>query len=59
MLQFPKADVLGFQDQLKEIGATLKDGKFVAPDGTVPENQQMVIDLFHRCSLWSELVLER
>ncbi|MCJ1353680.1 MAG: hypothetical protein MMC33_003667 [Icmadophila ericetorum] len=56
---FPRADVLGLQEQLKEIGATMKDGKFIGPDGTVPENQQMVIDLFHRCTLWSELVLER
>ena len=57
--QFPRNEVLGFGDQLKEIQATMVNGNFVGSDGTVPENQQILKDLLERCLLWVNIVLER
>ena len=57
--QFPKTEVLGFEDQLKEIQATMVNGDFVGSDGTIPENQQKLKDLLERCLLWVKIVLER
>jgi len=57
--QFPTAEVEGFRDQLKEIQATMVDGKFIATDSTAPAGQDIVIGLLERCFLWSEIVLSR
>lgn len=37
----------------------MKDGKFLAEDGSVPEGQEIVVALLERCLLWSQIVLER
>ena len=39
--------------------ATMKDGKFVAENGHIPENQEVVIALLQRCLKWADLVLEK
>ena len=57
--QFPESEVRSFQDQCKEIEASMVDGKFVMSDGSVPEGQDVVIDLLNRCLVWSDLVIER
>ncbi len=57
--QFPKAEVEGFRDQLKEIQATMVEGKFLAGDSTAPKGQDIVIGLLERCKLWTGIVLER
>lgn len=48
-----------YQEQLKKIEATLKDGNFVGADGTPLKGQDFVKALLERCWKWSELVLER
>jgi hypothetical protein len=57
--QFPASEVKDLQSQVKQIEATLKDGKFVAEDGAFPEGQEIMVPLLERCLLWSEIVLER
>lgn len=57
--QFPIAEVEGFRDQLKEIKATMVDGKFLAEDSTAPAGQDIVAELLSRCFLWSDIVLTR
>lgn len=57
--QFPEAEVKGFQEDLFKMQATMRDGKFVSEDGTVPENQDAVVALLQRCLKWAEIVLER
>ena len=59
MPQFPEAEVKGFQQELFKMQATMKDGKFTSDDGTVPENQEVVVTLLTRCLRWAEIVLER
>lgn len=59
ILQFPVSEVEGFRDQLREIQATMVDGKFVAEDKSVPSGQDVVVELLERCLLWSDLVLTR
>ncbi|MCJ1329868.1 hypothetical protein MMC10_006549 [Thelotrema lepadinum] len=56
---FPEAEVKGFQQELFKMQATMKDGKFTSDDGTVPENQEVVVTLLTRCLRWAEIVLER
>lgn len=58
-MQFPQTEVEGFRDQLKEIQATMVNGKFLAEDSSTPTGQQIVIGLLERCFLWSEIVLSR
>lgn len=58
-MQFPSAEVEGFRNQLKEIKATMVDGKFLAEDSTAPAGQDIVIGLLDRCFLWSDIVLTR
>lgn len=53
------AEVEGFRDQLKEIQATMVDGKFLAEDSTAPAGQTIVSELLGRCLLWSDIVLTR
>ncbi|MDI1487258.1 MAG: hypothetical protein OHK93_006527 [Ramalina farinacea] len=57
--KFPSAEVEGFRSQLKEIKATMVDGKFLAEDSTAPAGQDIVIGLLDRCFLWSDIVLTR
>ena len=57
--QFPSAEVEGFRSQLKEIKATMVDGKFLSEDSTAPAGQGIVIGLLDRCFLWSDIVLTR
>ncbi|KZF25680.1 hypothetical protein L228DRAFT_227583 [Xylona heveae TC161] len=57
--KFPAAEVKSLQEQLWEIQGTQTDGKFVAPDGTIPEGQEVVLELFGRCLKWAGIVLER
>ena len=59
VLQFPASEVKAFQDELKKMQATMVDGKFVNTDGTIPENQDVVVKLLDRCLRWAEIVLER
>lgn len=58
-MQFPKAEVQGFQNELRGMEASMKDGKFVKENGDVLENQDSVLSLHHRCLMWAEIVLER
>ena len=58
-MQFPSAEVEGFRNQLKEMKATMVDGKFLAEDSTAPAGQDIVIGLLDRCFLWSDIVLTR
>ncbi|KAI4207220.1 MAG: hypothetical protein LQ346_000714, partial [Caloplaca aetnensis] len=57
--KFPAAEVEGFQDQLREIQATMVDGKFLAEDSTTPAGQHVATELLNRCFKWSDIVLSR
>ncbi|KAL1854161.1 aconitate hydratase [Paecilomyces lecythidis] len=57
--QFSASEVRSYQEQLKKIEATLKDGNFVGAEGTPLKGQELVKGLLERCWKWSELVLER
>ncbi|KAL2013969.1 hypothetical protein VTN00DRAFT_1494 [Thermoascus crustaceus] len=57
--KFSPSEVHGFREQLNKIKETMKDGNFVAPDGTPLQGQDIVKGLLERCWKWSELVLER
>jgi hypothetical protein len=57
--QFPEADVLNWQAELKEIESTLVDGRFPVTDDSKPEDQDIVVALLRRCLLWADLVLEK
>ena len=52
-------EVEGFRNQLKEIEASMVDGKFPGDDGSTEEGQKIVKELLDRCLKWSALVLER
>ncbi|MCJ1340111.1 hypothetical protein MMC09_005405 [Bachmanniomyces sp. S44760] len=58
-MKFPKEEVIGFQEQLKEIEGTMVEGKFLGPDGKVPSGQEIVTELLRICKIWSGMVLER
>ena len=49
----------GFRDQLKEIKASMVDGKFLAEDSSTPVGQEIVTGLLDRCFMWTGIVLER
>ncbi|KAL8879593.1 MAG: hypothetical protein Q9198_002831, partial [Flavoplaca austrocitrina] len=57
--KFPKGEIQGFQDQLREIQATMVDGKFVTENSTTPAGQNVATELLDRCLKWSEIVLSR
>ncbi|PGH00254.1 hypothetical protein AJ79_08268 [Helicocarpus griseus UAMH5409] len=57
--KFSGSEVVSFQEQLKTIKDSMKDGNFVGPDGSIPEGQGIVKALLERCNKWSEIVLER
>ncbi|KAI1913883.1 hypothetical protein LOZ53_002537 [Ophidiomyces ophidiicola] len=57
--KFSFSEVSGFKDRLIEIKGNMKDGKFVALDGSVPEGQEIVKVLLERCLIWVDIVLER
>ncbi|KAL8833696.1 MAG: hypothetical protein Q9170_004141 [Blastenia crenularia] len=57
--KFPIDEVRGFQDQLREIQATMVNGKFLAEDSSTPTGQEVATDLLNRCLKWSEIVLAR
>lgn len=57
--QFSPSEVRGFQEQLNRIRESMRDGNFVAPDGTPLRGQDIVKGLLDRCWKWSEMVLER
>ncbi|KAI4268731.1 MAG: hypothetical protein LQ337_007689 [Flavoplaca oasis] len=57
--KFPKVEIQGFQDQLREIQATMVDGKFMAENSTTPAGQNVATELLDRCLKWSEIVLSR
>ena len=60
-MKFPASEVKGFQEELLKMQATMKDGKFVDMDGSVPANseQEVVVGLLQRCLKWADLVLEK
>lgn len=41
------------------IKSKMVDGNFLAPDGSIPEGQDIVKDLLERCLRWADIVLER
>ncbi|KAI9737740.1 MAG: hypothetical protein M1834_009108 [Cirrosporium novae-zelandiae] len=57
--KFPVGEVKAFQDQLRQMEATMVDGKFIGENGTIPHGQELVGDLLKRCLYWSDMVLER
>ncbi|KAI9036851.1 uncharacterized protein KD926_001239 [Aspergillus affinis] len=57
--KFSATEVNGLRKQLKKIEATMKDGNFVGPDGSVLASQDGPKSLMERCWRWSEIVLER
>ena len=58
--QFPCNEVKEFQEQLKQIQASEKDGHFVVADNdeVLPGDEELN-ELLSRCIHWSEIVLER
>ena len=59
LIQFPREEVLAFQEQLKEIQGTMVNGQFLGSDGTAPSGQEIVVELLNRCLKWAEVVLSR
>ncbi|KAB8072026.1 hypothetical protein BDV29DRAFT_178212 [Aspergillus leporis] len=57
--KFSASEVNGLREQLKKIQASLKDGKFVGPDGQPLPGQETAKTLLDRCWMWTEIVLER
>ncbi|KAL9596482.1 MAG: hypothetical protein Q9179_004598 [Wetmoreana sp. 5 TL-2023] len=57
--KFPASEVQRFQDQLREIQATMINGKFLAEDSTTPAGQHVATELLNRCLAWSDIVLSR
>ncbi|KAL8914435.1 MAG: hypothetical protein Q9171_000940 [Xanthocarpia ochracea] len=57
--KFPDSEVQGFQALLREIQATMVDGKFLAENSTTPAGQGLATELLNRCLEWSEIVLSR
>ncbi|KAL8928353.1 MAG: hypothetical protein Q9172_000945 [Xanthocarpia lactea] len=57
--KFPNSEVQGFQALLREIQATMVDGKFLAENSTTPAGQGLATELLNRCLEWSEIVLSR
>lgn len=49
----------GYRNQLKDIQATLVDGKFPAEADSNPKGQEATAELLRVGLLWSDLVLER
>ncbi|MCJ1289760.1 hypothetical protein MMC34_001293 [Xylographa carneopallida] len=56
---FPAGEVRAFQEQLVQIQATMVDGKFLGKNSTVPQGQEIVGNLLHRCLVWADLCLEK
>ena len=56
---FPESEVLDFQRQIKEIEASVHDGKYVDAEGHVPRNQEIVVNLLNCVSCWTGIVLEK
>lgn len=57
--QFATHDVSEFKQQLAEIEASRVDGKFLAPDGSEPLGQEIVLELLARCQSLADEALER
>ncbi|EEH37424.2 hypothetical protein PAAG_07842 [Paracoccidioides lutzii Pb01] len=57
--KFSYSEVLTFQEQLKGMKASMKDGNFLGPGGSIPAGQGIVKVLLERCLKWVEIVLER
>ncbi|KAL8724247.1 MAG: hypothetical protein Q9181_006916, partial [Wetmoreana brouardii] len=57
--KFPASEVQRFQDQLREIQATMVNGKFLAENSTAPAGQHVAAELLNRCLAWSDIVLSR
>lgn len=57
--KFSTKEVGGFKDRLNEIKARMKDGVFLAPDGSIPEGQDIVKGLLERCLKWVDIVMSR
>ncbi|EAS32993.1 uncharacterized protein CIMG_04017 [Coccidioides immitis RS] len=56
---FSSSEVIGFKERLNEIKAGMKDGNFLASDGSIPEGQEIVKTLLDRCLKWVDIVLDR
>ncbi|KAH7325782.1 hypothetical protein B0I35DRAFT_421169 [Stachybotrys elegans] len=57
--KFSTSEVQNLRKQLVEIGDKRKDGKFVGEDGSEPAGGPEVCELYNRCLVWSDMVLER
>jgi len=57
--QFSGSEVSNLRKQLEKVQGTLKDGKFVGPDGQPLQGQDSLKGLLERCWKWTEIVLER
>ncbi|POR32407.1 Uncharacterized protein TPAR_07385 [Tolypocladium paradoxum] len=57
--KFSTSEVQKLRKQLVEIGEQRKDGKFTAEDGSEPPGGAEICELYSRCLMWSDLVLER
>ncbi|OAA33296.1 putative protein family UPF0662 [Moelleriella libera RCEF 2490] len=59
LLAIHENEVQKLRNQLLEVGEKRKDGKFLCEDGTVPTGEADISELYERCVMWSDLVLER
>ncbi|KAF4582243.1 UPF0662 protein [Ophiocordyceps camponoti-floridani] len=57
--KFSATDVQKLRKQLVEIGDRRKDGKFTAEDGSEPRGSPEICQLYDKCILWSDMVLDR
>ena len=57
--QFSGTEVSNLRKQLEKIQGSLKDDKFVGPDGKPLKGQESLRYLLERCWRWTEIVLER
>jgi hypothetical protein len=58
-LQFSTTEVQKLQTKLKEIDASMTNGKFVDAEGKEYRGSGAVSELLKRCLAWSDIVLER
>jgi len=56
---FPKDEVQGLKEELDMMQSQMVGDKFVAPDGTTPDNQELALGLMRRCQLWCGVVEQK
>lgn len=57
--QFAEDEVKGYMDELNEIEAQKVNGKFLGIDGSVPEGQEIVQEVFDECRNAARIALDK